>query len=161
MILKMMGIIMVRMVGMKKIEGMRIKKDEATHMEVEQTMNPGANQGPIGDNRNNTNFKQNDFMVTFGTLPPSPIKEEVSLPCVFTAEVGSVMPSERTGKNLNKIEAQNGIVHEISFQSQKDIKGTNFEEDMMLDHVPIIGVRGSTSSSAPVQLGDVPATLAE
>jgi hypothetical protein len=69
-------------------------KDEVTHVEVEQTLNPWENQGQVGDN--NTNFKQNDLMVTFGTLPPSPIKNDVSLPCVFTAEGGSFIPSEET-----------------------------------------------------------------
>ncbi|KAM0850649.1 hypothetical protein ACQ4PT_052937 [Festuca glaucescens] len=134
-------------------------KDEVTHMEVEQTLNPGANQGPVSDNRNNTNFKQNDLMVTFGTLPPSPIKDEVSLPCIFAAEVGSVS-LEMTGKNLIKIGAQNGIIHQIPIHPQNDRKGTEFEEDLMLDPVPIIGGRGSTLTVAPDQLLHVSASVA-
>jgi hypothetical protein len=121
-------------------------KDDATHMEVEQTMNPGENQGQVGGNTYNTNFKQNDLMVTFGTLPPSPIKDDVSLPCVFTTEVGSVITLEETGKNLSKNRAQNGILHQIPFQAQKDRKGSDFEEDMLLDLVPIIGDKVSTLS---------------
>ncbi|KAM0843938.1 hypothetical protein ACQ4PT_057395 [Festuca glaucescens] len=75
-------------------------KDEVTNMEVEQTMNPGANQGPVGDQRSNANFKQNNMMVTFGTLPPSPIKDDVMLPCVFSAEAGSAQLTE-LGEKLN------------------------------------------------------------
>ncbi|KAM0923877.1 hypothetical protein ACQ4PT_005281 [Festuca glaucescens] len=78
-------------------------KDEVTHMEVEQTMNPGANQGLVGDNRNNASFKQNNLMVTF-------------------------------------------------VQPQKDRKLADFEVDLVLDHVPIIGGSGSSSMVVPDQL---------
>ncbi|KAM0877147.1 hypothetical protein ACQ4PT_035692 [Festuca glaucescens] len=124
-------------------------KDEVTHMEVEQTLNPGANQGQVGDN--STNFKQNELMVTFGTLPPSPIKNDVSLPCVFTAESGSVIPLEETGKNLGENRAQNGILQQFSSQAQKDRNGADFEEDLLLDQVPIIGGRVSASDAMPAQ----------
>ncbi|KAM0905449.1 hypothetical protein ACQ4PT_017369 [Festuca glaucescens] len=124
-------------------------KDEVTHMEVEQTLNPGANQGQVGDN--STNFKQNELMVTFGTLPPSPIKNDVSLPCVFTAKSGSVIPLEETGKNLGENRAQNGILQQFSSQAQKDRNGADFEEDLLLDQVPIIGGRVSASDAMPAQ----------
>ncbi|KAM0893355.1 hypothetical protein ACQ4PT_025158 [Festuca glaucescens] len=76
-------------------------KDEAINMEVEQTINPGVNQGPngsAGNQRSGANSKQNQMMVTFGTLPPSPIKDDVLLPCVFRGEAGSAQSTEMTQK---------------------------------------------------------------
>ncbi|KAM0870388.1 hypothetical protein ACQ4PT_040044 [Festuca glaucescens] len=116
-------------------------RDDVTHMEVEQTMNPGANQGVVGNNSNNASFKQNSLVVTFGTLPPSPIKEDVSLPCVFTAELDLHKMSEGTEIFLSQNGVQNENLHQISAQPQKDRKVADFEMDSVLDHVPIIGDR--------------------
>ncbi|KAM0831551.1 hypothetical protein ACQ4PT_065452 [Festuca glaucescens] len=133
-------------------------KDEATHMEVEQTLNPGTKHGQVGDT--NTNFKHNALMVTFGTFPPSPIKNEVNLPCVFAAESGSACPSEVTEKNLSENRAKNGLVQQFSSQAQKDRKGADFEEDLLLDQVLIIGGRESTPETVTIIGGSVSASEA-
>lgn len=126
-------------------------KDEVTNMEVEQTMNPGANQGQPSENRNNTNFKQNSLMVSFGTFPPSPIRDDVSLPYIFAAQDGSGLPVEMTEKNLNKNEAHNDFTHQFPSQPQKDRIDTVFQGDLMLDHVPMIGLRECSSADEPGQ----------
>jgi hypothetical protein len=114
-------------------------RDEITHMEVQQTMNPGTNRDGIGENRNNANVENNSLTVNFGTLHPPPLKEEVSLPCVFTAAPGVLMNSEGTAKiepkQSSKYESKSGS------QAQNDRTGADFEMNLLRDPVPIIACR--------------------
>jgi hypothetical protein len=127
-------------------------RDEVTHMEVEQTMNPGTNQGGVGENRHNTNVKHSSLMMTFGTFPPSPI--EVSMPCVFAVPPRVPMNSERTEKNLSQNRGQIMNLDQVLSQSQDDKTGADLEEDFVPVPVPIIGsssIKPRASSSADVR----------
>jgi hypothetical protein len=144
-------------------------RDEVTHMEVEQTMNPGTNQGGVGENRNNANVKHSSLMVTFGTFPPSSINEEVSMPCVFTVQPGVPMNSEGTEKNLSQNRVQILNLDQVLSQPQNDKTGAGFEEDFVPVPVPIVGCssiiepRASSSSAVRSQWemrqGDRPAAV--
>jgi hypothetical protein len=128
-----------------------INRDDVMHMEVEKTMNLGANQGVVGNN-NNIGLQQNSLVLTFGSLPPSPIIENVTIPHVFPAVFGSHKELEVTGKNLTQKSVQNQHIQQFSSRPEKDREVGVFQTDSALDHEliirgdrPIIGASVSVS----------------
>jgi hypothetical protein len=76
---------------------------ENTNMNFEQTINPGTNQVGMENQRNHASFNQNNLVLTFGSLPSSPITDTVKLPCVFGGKTGSakdMLMSEKTAVKI-------------------------------------------------------------
>jgi hypothetical protein len=98
--------------------------------------------------RNNTSFNQNNLVLTFGSLPSSPITDTVKLPCIFGGKTGSATDTLMSEKNNCKNSAPNDATITYPVLAENDKKFVVAEVHLVSDQVPILGSIGSASKSA-------------